>query len=208
MESVALTRIRVGRSLGRMAYPMRTHRWTRAAYDQLIEIGIFAPGEALELLDGDIIVAEPQSGPHYTAIYLAEEVLRAAFGVGWVIRTQAPIALDDLSEPEPDVAVAPGTPREYSREHPARPVLIVEVAASSLALDRDHKGSLYARAGLQDYWIVNLVDQVLEIYRTPTVDATAPFGWRYASTLVLGPESVVAPLAAPGAAVRVASMLP
>ena len=84
----------------------------------------------------------------------------------------------------------------------------MEVAASSLALDRDHKGSLYARASLQDYWIVNLVDRVLEIYRTPTLDATAAFGWRYASTLVLGPESVIAPLAAPGAAVRVASLLP
>ena len=137
-----------------MEYPVRTRQWTRAEYDRLIEIGVFRPGDAVELLGGDLVVAEPQSSPHYTAIHLAGDALRTAFGAGWVIRTQAPIALDDQSEPEPDVAVAQGTPREYVGEHPARPVLVVEVALSSVALDRDHKGSLYARAQLADYWIV------------------------------------------------------
>jgi hypothetical protein len=105
-----------------MQYPVRTRQWTRAEYDRLIEIGIFRPGDPVELLGGDLVVAEPQSGPHYTAIYLAEEALRRVFGPGWLVRTQAPIALDDESEPEPDVAVAQGPPREFSREHPARPI--------------------------------------------------------------------------------------
>ena len=164
-----------------MEYPVRTRQWTRAEYDRLIEIGVFRPGDAVELLGGDLVVAEPQSSPHYTAIHLAGDALRTAFGAGWVIRTQAPIALDDQSEPEPDVAVAQGTPREYVGEHPARPVLVVEVALSSVALDRDHKGSLYARAQLPDYWIVNLVDRVLEVYRQPVSDSAAVFGWRYGS---------------------------
>ena len=191
-----------------MEYPMRTRQWTRAEYDRLIEIGVFHPGDAVELLGGEIIVAEPQNSPHYTAIGLAEEALRVAFGPGWLIRTQGPIALDAQSEPEPDVAVASGSLRDYSREHPARPVLIVEVAASSLSLDRNHKGSLYARARLEDYWIVNLVDRVLEVYRQPLVDASAPFGWRYASHQTLRPGSSIAPLAAPVSAVLVADLLP
>ena len=191
-----------------MEYPMRTRQWTRAEYDRLIEIGVFHPGDAVELLGGAIIVAEPQNSPHYTAIGLAEEALRVAFGPGWLIRTQGPIALDAQSEPEPDVAVASGSLRDYSREHPARPVLIVEVAASSLSLDRNHKGSLYARARLEDYWIVNLVDRVLEVYRQPLVDASAPFGWRYASHQTLRPGSSIAPLAAPVSAVLVADLLP
>jgi Uma2 family endonuclease len=79
-----------------------------------------------------------------------------------------------MSEPEPDIAVARGARRDYGREHPAHPVLVVEVSVSSLALDRSHKGSLYARARLEDYWILNIVDRVLEVYRQPAVDASAP----------------------------------
>jgi Uma2 family endonuclease len=191
-----------------MEEPIRTRPWTRAEYDRLIEIGVFRPGDPVELLGGEIVVAEPQSSPHYTAIGLAEDALRRAFGPGWLIRTQGPIALDDQSEPEPDVAVARGGLRDYSHQHPARPVLIVEVAASSLVLDRDHKGSLYARARLDDYWIVNLVSRVLEVYRQPVPDAMAAFGWQYASKLTLGPESSVAPLAAPSASVGVSDLLP
>jgi Putative restriction endonuclease len=77
-------------------------------------------------------------------------------------RSQGPVALDDESEPEPDIVAVPGTIRDYSGEHPARPVLVVEVSDSSLSLDRARKGNLYARAGLGDYWIVNLVERVLE----------------------------------------------
>jgi Uma2 family endonuclease len=187
---------------------VRTRQWTRAEYDRLIELGVFRPGDPVELLGGELVVAEPQSGPHYTAIYLAEDALRAAFGPGWVIRTQAPIALDDHSEPEPDVAVAQGTPREYAGEHPARPVLVVEVALASVALDRDHKGSLYARAQLEDYWIVNLVDRVLEVYRQPMRDSASVFGWRYGSRQRLSAESSITPLAAPGVSVRVSDLLP
>jgi len=191
-----------------MEESLRTRRWTRAEYDRLIEIGVFQSGDPIELLGGDLVVAEPQSSPHYTAIGLAAEVLRDAFGAGWLIRTQGPIALDDQSEPEPDVAVAHGTPRDYSRQHPARPVLIVEVAVSSLSFDRSHKGSLYARARLEDYWIINLVDRVLEVYRQPAVDPSAPFAWSYAARETLGADSFIAPLAAPHASVAVAALLP
>ena len=104
-----------------MEYSTRARSWTRAEYERLIEVGVFRPGEPLELLGGQMIVAEPQGSAHHTALGLVEDALRVAFGTGWLVRSQGPIALDDESEPEPDVAVAPGSRRDYSRAHPAGP---------------------------------------------------------------------------------------
>ena len=189
-------------------YPVRTRRWTRAEYDRLIDIGVFLSGEPLELLRGELIVSELQGSAHYTAIGLVEDALRAALGPGWLVRSQGPIELDDESEPEPDIAVMRGDRRSYSHRHPSRPALVLEVAESSLAFDREHKGSLYARARLDDYWIVNLVDRVVEIYRRPVPDTSAPFGSRYASKEVLSAESSVELLEVPGARILVSDLLP
>ncbi len=84
---------------------------------------------------------------HFAAVRLAELALARAFGRGWDVRAHGPIALDDASEPEPDVTVVRGSPRDYVDAHPAEPVLVVEVALGSLGFDREHKSSLYARAG-------------------------------------------------------------
>jgi Uma2 family endonuclease len=121
---------------------------------------------------------------------------------------QGPLALDEESEPEPDVAVVPGSFRDYVAGHPSRPVLVVEISESSLALDRDHKGSLYARAGVTDYWIVNLAEQTLEVHRDPEADPAAPFGWRYRSVEVLRDEAFVSPLACASASIRVRDVFP
>lgn len=190
------------------SYPTRTRRFSRTEYDRLIELGVFRPGEPIELIGGELLVAEPQGTGHYTAIVKTAKALEAAFGAGWHVRTQGPLGLDDDSEPEPDVAVVPGRPDDYGRTHPARPVLTVEVAESSLAFDRHHKGSLYARAGLDDYWVLDLVDRVLEVYREPASDPAAPFGWRYARRAVLDEDARVAPLAVPGVTIAVGQLLP
>jgi len=187
---------------------VNTHHWSRAQYDRLIGIGFFQPRDPIELIGGQLIVAEPQSSYHFTAIQAIEEVLRATFGPGWHVRGQGPVALDDESEPEPDVAVVPGSFRDYAAEHPSLPVLVVEVSQSSLGFDRDHKGSIYARAGLADYWILNLVDRALEMYRDPVQDSAAAFGWRYRSVESFGPEASVSPLALTGARIRVADLFP
>ena len=189
-------------------YPIRNRHWTRKEYDQLIKIGFFHEDEPIELLGGQLIVAEPKGTPHSTAIALTVEALRVAFGPGWLVRVQDPVALDDESEPEPDVVVVPGSPRDYLAEHPVRPAVLVEVAESSLGFDRGHKGSLYARAGVADYWIVNLVDEVLEVYRQPALDRSAEFGWRYLDVQALRPGATVSPLARPDVAVAVADLLP
>lgn len=190
------------------SYETRRRRFSRAEYERLIELGVFQPGEPIELIGGELMVAEPQGAAHYTAIRKTAKALEAAFGRGWEVRTQGPIGLDDDSEPEPDVAVVPGNPDDYGRAHPSRPALTVEVAESSLSIDRRHKGSLYARAGLLDYWVLNLIDRVLEVYREPVADSTAPFGWRYARGEVLDGSAWVAPLAAPASAISVSQLLP
>lgn len=190
------------------SYETRTRHFSRAEYEKLIALGVFQPGEAIELIGGDLMVAEPQSAAHYTAIQKTAKALEAAFGAGWEVRTQGPIGLDDDSEPEPDVAVVPGGPDDYSRAHPSRPVLTVEVAESSLGFDRQRKGSLYARAGLQDYWVLDLVGRALEVYRQPIADAAAPFGWRYAHREVFDAAARVTPVAAPGSSVAVSRLLP
>ena len=187
---------------------IRTKRWTRAEYDRLVELGAFSPADRLELLAGDLVVCEPQGTPHMTAIRAAEEALRHCFGPGWEVRTQAPVALDDESEPEPDVVVAPGTFRDYRHAHPSGPVLLVEVADTSLESDREHKGSLYARAGVPEYWIVNLIDSTLEVYRDPTADSTAAHGWRYRSATTMRAGDEVSPVAGRGAPISVAELLP
>jgi Uma2 family endonuclease len=187
---------------------LRAKRWTRLEYERLVDLGAFGSGDHVELLGGNLMVCEPQGTPHMTGIRMAEEVLRRVFATGWEVRTQAPVALDDESEPEPDVVVAPGSFRDYRHAHPAQPVLLVEVADASLESDREHKGSVYARAQVPEYWIINLVDNILEVYRDPIVDFSAPFGWRYGSISRLGAGDFVRPLAADEARVAVADLLP
>jgi len=187
---------------------IQTKRWTRVEYERLIDLGVFGSGDRLELLGGQLVVAEPQGTDHYPAILRATRVLQAAFGSGWLVRPQGPVALDDESEPEPDVAVVSGDIDDYRLAHPARPVLAIEVAVSSLALDRSHKASLYARASVADYWIVNLVDRVLEVHRDPAPDIEAPYGWAYASIETLSSGAAIAPLAAPASPIAVTSLLP
>ena len=187
--------------------PLTLRRWKRIEYDRLVELGVF-DGEPLELIGGDLFVAEPQYPYHSSGIGVVEYAIRAALPPGWVTRTQAPVSLDDESEPEPDVAVVAGHSRDYRHEHPARPVLVVEVAESSLAFDRRRKGSLYARAGIADYWIVNLVDRVLEIYREPVQDAAAFYGWAYRSVTRHLPTAAVSPLAFPSIEIAIVDLLP
>lgn len=187
---------------------IRTRKWTRLEYERLAEAEILGPEDRVELLGGEMVVKEPQHSPHATAIQLVAHALRRVFTDGWDVRAQLPVALDEESEPEPDVSVVPGDPRDYRDAHPERPVLVVEVSLSRVAFDREHKGSLYARAGIADFWIVNIPDRRLEIYREPVADSAAPFGWRYGRAVALGPDERVSPLAAPVAEIAVSDLLP
>lgn len=183
----------------------RERRWSRKDYSRLIEVGLLHEDDKIELLAGRLVVAEPQNTPHAKAIELVAEALRAAFGPGWRIRVQLPVALAPDSEPEPDVSVVAGSPRDDVDDHPANPVLVVEVADWSVRLDRRIKAPLYARGSIADYWIVNLVDRTVEVYRAPRREGRI---WRYHAIERFGPEETVSPLAAPSARIPVADLLP
>jgi Uma2 family endonuclease len=105
-----------------------THRWTRAEYERIVHVGGFSPGARLELLDGEIIDVSPQKSLHASTADLVEAALRACCPDNAYLRSQKPLALDDLSEPEPDIALVPGAARDYLHRHPASALLIVEVA--------------------------------------------------------------------------------
>jgi Uma2 family endonuclease len=183
-------------------------RWTRDEYYKMAGAGIFAPGERVELIEGEIIAMTPQDSPHATAGSLAEEALRGAFGPEFHVRSQRPLNLGQESEPEPDAAVVRGRPRDYVHAHPTTAVLVVEISDTTLAFDRGPKAALYARAGIPEYWIVNLVDRVLEVHRDPGPLPHAPAEYSFRSILRLGPAATVNPLQAPAATVRIADLLP
>jgi Uma2 family endonuclease len=187
--------------------PLTVRRWRRSDYERLVDLGVFRD-EPIELIGGQLIVAEPQGAHHASAISSVDYALRAVLPPGWLVRLQAPVSLDDESEPEPDLVVVPGRPADYRASHPAHAALAVEVAESSLEFDRVRKGSLYARAGIEDYWIVNLVDRVLEVYRDPEPDGSAAYGWRYRSVTVLAPPDLVVPLAFTSGRIAVSDLLP
>ena len=184
-----------------------TRRWRRVEYERLVDLGVFV-GERLELLDGVLIVREPQGSPHAAIVAKVGQVLAAAFGAGWHPRLHSPIALGEHSEPEPDVAVVAGKPQDYVVAHPSTAALVVEVADSSLRLDRRFKAAVYARAALHEYWIVNLVDRTIEVHREPQPPADALDDWIYRSVEVLRPPATVTPRGAPAARIPVADLLP
>ena len=187
---------------------VKTRKFTRLEYDRLIEAEFFRPDDRIELIGGHMVVKEAPYSPHAVCISRVQRVLEAAFGSGWWVRPQMPLALDDESEPEPDLSVVPGEPDDYLDGHPIGAVLVVEVALSRLRFDRRHKSSLYARARIADYWIVNIRDRRLEVYRDPMPDAAASFGWRYGLAVTLAHDQHVIPLALPAAAIVVAELLP
>ncbi len=180
---------------------IRTKLWTREEYDRLVAAGAFHPMARLQLVQGEIVEMAPQSAKHATAVQRLQKALETVFGAGHNVRPQLPLALSDESEPEPDVAVVEGSLEDFRHQHPTRAILIVEIADSTLSFDKKRKHAMYAAAGVPEYWILNLVDGVLEIYRAPREST-------YSATHRLGPDDRVSPLAAPGRHLRVADLLP
>lgn len=185
---------------------VRLKRWNKRDFYRLAELGFFQ-GQKVELLEGILVVQSPQNEPHFAAISAVQETLMRFFATGYYIRAQGPLDLGQATEPEPDIAVVVGSRADYPRDHPTTAVLIVEVSDSTLSSDRRRKGSLYARAGIQDYWIVNLVDRQLEVYRSPVPAARTPYGHRYSWRNDLTPPATVSPLVLPQAAIPVAELL-
>lgn len=177
------------------------HRWTSEDYERAAAAGCFGPEGRVELIEGVVYDMSPQNSRHSAVVRLVEKALGRAFGTGWDVRGQMPLALEVDSEPEPDVAVVVGSPRDYLDAHPTTAALIVEVADASLGHDRKRKAPLYARAGIPEYWIVDLTEGALEVYREPS-----PEGYRVKTVLHAG--ETVSPLALPEGSLAVLDLLP
>jgi len=140
---------------------------SRSEYERWIEAGVLRPEDRLELIDGALVEVTPQSGRHANTVERVRRALERRLAPGFLVRDQKPLALDDRSEPEPDIALVRGTLDDYEDDHPRTAVLVVEVAGTSLPLDRGSKLALYAGAAIPEHWIVNLDTAELEVWCGP-----------------------------------------
>jgi len=177
--------------------------WTTGEYYRLAELGILGPDERAELIRGEVIHKVTMNPPHAGIVDLIRDVLQAAFGPNHYVRTEKALTLADGTEPEPDVVVIPGSPRDYLVRHPATAdvLLLVEVSDTTLTDDRNSKAQLYAQAGVSEYWIANVITRQVEVHR-------APCSFGCADTRVHVAGQSVTPLAAPDVSIAVADLLP
>src|SRR5581483_9607614 len=177
-------------------------RFTCEQFWEMCERGYFV-GKRVELIGGEIVEMPPQGNKHGATIRRVERTLEGAFGPGFWPRNQMTLDLSPHGVPDPDIAVIRGDPDNPADDNPTTALLVVEVSDSMLSYDRNAKASMYAAAGIVDYWIVNIPDRQLEIRRNPQPDSTAEFGHSYGSLTTLKPGDTATPLAAPSGAVPV-----
>jgi Uma2 family endonuclease len=142
------------------------HKFTVEKYRRMGETGILPPDARVELVEGEIVEMSPIGEPHAACVDVLDELVRGALGRTVIVRVQNPIRLDDYSEPQPDISLLKRRDDFYRHGHP-RPedvLLVIEVSDSTLAYDRQIKVPLYARAGIPEVWIVNLIDERVETF--------------------------------------------
>lgn len=179
-------------------------RWTVARFFALSEAGLLDGPGRYELIDGTIYFMPTQSAAHFTVIRLIAQALRRLLDEHpeqLDLRVQGPLVFDDRSYVEPDLAVVKGTIADYAERHPDVAMLAVEVSHTSYPKDSGVKRAVYAQAGIGEYWIVNLPERRVEVYRDPR---EAEYDTRFTFTS----DRPFAPLFAPGAELRAADLLP
>jgi Uma2 family endonuclease len=179
-------------------------RWTVKEFHDLGDAGYFEQRRAF-LIDGILYEQGFMNGPHAIALTLGQEVLREVFREGWVIRNQVPLVFGSYTDPLPDFAIVRGKARDFPT-HPTTAELVVEVSDTTLDFDLTEKAELYAVAGIQEYWVLDLNARVLHVMRDP--GTVAANGTAYRSQRVLTAEESFSPLAAADRGVKVAELLP
>ena len=169
-------------------------KFTIAEYHQLVDLGFFTENDRIELIRGEIIEMAPKRTPHSVCNSLLWKQLYELIGKQAEIRVQEPITLPSNSEPEPDVVIANKKGDNYLSAHPTVEdiILVIEISDSTLKYDKETKLSLYAEAGINNYWIINLVDNHLEVYSNPFADNQGNFGYKN-TNLVLPDETIFIP---------------
>lgn len=177
--------------------------WTVADYHRMAETGILDEDERVELLEGKIIWMSAKGTAHRSAVGRTDYLLKNRLGNRAWVSIQDPIKLNDRSEPEPDVAVVQIDPLDYADHHPtpSEVYLIIEVADSSLKFDCETKGKAYAQAGIADYWVLDVVDRQLYVFREPNEEG-------YQSKVILGENGMISPLQFSDLQIVVLEMLP
>lgn len=145
------------------------HRFRVEEYHRMASAGLFGEDDRVELLGGEIIDMAPIGSRHAAAVDRLNRLLVTRLGEAPIVRVQSPIRLDDMSEPRPDVTVLRPRPDFYSGDHPqpGAILLVVEVSDTSVAWDRRVKIPLYADAGVVEVWVVDLVEEAVEVFRSP-----------------------------------------
>lgn len=146
------------------------YRFTTEEYHKLGEAGILGEDDRIELIEGELVIMAPIGRKHATTVRKLVRLFQRRLGDACIIDPQNPVVLDDFSEPQPDIMLLRPAPDFYASglPRPADVFLLVEIADTSLPFDRGEKRSLYARAGIVEFWIVNLIDDVIEQYREPS----------------------------------------
>jgi Uma2 family endonuclease len=182
--------------------PSEATRMSVAHYLGLVQDGVLGPDDRVELLEGVVVAMAPQNPPHASGVARANAVILEAIRGRAHVRPQLSLVLA-RSVPEPDIAVVPGMADDYQTSHPRTALLVIEVADSSLKQDRLSKAAIYAAAGIPEYWIVNLVDEVVEVMRQPDREAA-----RYRDVRAAARGERLELAALPGAALDASELLP
>jgi Uma2 family endonuclease len=196
-----LTALPISPATGESIYNLKS--WTVQDYHRMSEMGLFDPNERTELIGGQITLMVAKGTPHVITLQLLASELLGQLGTTALIRTQDPIHLDDSSEPEPDLVIVRGEILDYVDRHPqpADIHLLVEVADSTLSYDCQVKDKTYAKAGISEYWVIDLKNRQFHIFHDPQ-----PTG--YASHLILAESQTVSPLEFPVMMISIGSILP
>jgi len=181
-------------------------KWTVAEFHHMAGMGWFE-GRRPFLLDGVIMEQGPMNPDHANALGLVLFALQSAFGTGWWVRVQVPLAIDEHNDPFPDFAVVRGGPRNFPGIHPTTAVLVVEVSDTTLQIDLTEKAERYATAGVPEYWVLDLTARELIVLRDPQPLPKGLGATAYRTRLAFRVGDHVSPLAVP-TSVAVAELLP
>ncbi|MFO0799860.1 MAG: Uma2 family endonuclease [Gemmataceae bacterium] len=182
-------------------------RWTVDLFHDVCDAGHFE-GRNVILVDGEIIEIAAPNPAHNVGMMLAVEVLTPLFQPGHAVRNQMALVLGLWTDPVPDLAFVVGSSRDYLTRQATTAALVVEVSDTTLAYDTTEKAELYATGGIADYWVLDVSNDRLLVFRDPRPRSTTPPATSYQTCLTLGRGDTVSPLALPGATVNVADLLP
>jgi len=181
----------------------RVRLWNIDEYHRMLETGIIAADERVELIEGQVIPMSAKNPPHAATTLCASDYLKRLLAELALVRVQDPIQLSQYSEPEPDIAVVRIDARKYINHHPApnEIFLLIEVADTTLDGDRKQKAPLYAKAGITDYWILDVNQRQVYVFRQPGIEA-------YNLEFIVQEDATVSLIAFPEIEIQIGKLFP